>query len=208
MSKREKVTATEATPERTASSIFGRKIITNDLLLDLIISCCSPATLLCFSQTCRTIHLLVKSYTRRTFKIDHLLSRFFSSPLEFRRLQARTATLISGSTALQFFDRTFYPESDLDIYIYSQFVKEVGDFLLKENYVFMPSKTQFPDFSEAADKQCRDYQSGDNWDMYDFRAVASVFTFTKECSGELLKVQMLVAATCPIEVILHFHSSQ
>lgn len=110
MSKREKVTATEATPERTASSIFGRKIITNDLLLDLIISCCSPATLLCFSQTCRTIHLLVKSYTRRTFKIDHLLSRFFSSPLEFRRLQARTATLISGSTAFSSLTAPFIPK--------------------------------------------------------------------------------------------------
>jgi hypothetical protein len=60
----------------------------------------------------------VKDYFARAFNIEKRLSRYFDDPKSFRKLQAETLTVISGSTALQFFQRNFYPESDLDLYVH------------------------------------------------------------------------------------------
>lgn len=113
--------------------------------------------------------------------------------------------LVSGSAALQFFDRSFYPESDLDLYVSVQFYKQVGNFLLNEGYVFTPDSKQFHNFNKAAEQP---EEPEDAWHTYRFKGVCHVFTFTKERSGETLKVQMLVAKRCPIEVVLFFHSSE
>jgi hypothetical protein len=66
----------------------------------------------------RAMHDNFKSYVRRTININRILKRFFPEPDVFRVLQRQTGTLISGSQALQFFDRTFYPESDLDLFLF------------------------------------------------------------------------------------------
>lgn len=58
-------------------------------------------------------------------------------------MQARLAILISGSNALQFLDSTFYPESDLDLYVWEDSVEEVGHWLMEhEGYSFAPSRDQ------------------------------------------------------------------
>lgn len=208
MDKNENTTAIDATLGRAASDIFWEKIVTNDLILDIMFSCCSPATFLRFSRTCRTVNWMVKSYMRRAFRVDRLLSRFFSNPLKFRQLQAGTAMLVAGSAALQFFDRTFYPESDLDLYVSVQFFKQVGNFLLNEGYIFTPDSKQFSNFHKATEQPEEPEDPEDEWHPYRFKGVCHVFTFTKERSGETLKVQMLVAKRCPIEVVLFFHSSE
>ena len=177
--------------------------MTNDLLMDIIFNMCTPATAIRFSQTCREAQLVFKSYMTRAFKLEKILSRFFSDPLDFRRLQARTATLISGSTALQFFDRSFWPESDLDLYVHMQFAKDVGDYMLREGYTFIPNKIQVEDFELASEES----MIKDSPDFYSFRGVASVFTFQKKTESGALKVQLIVAKHSSIEVILHFHSS-
>lgn len=66
---------------------------------------------------------------KRAFNLDKLLSRFFSPPeiLRFRELQCSTGMLISGSTALKFFERVVYPDSDLDLYIEHRFSRQVAD---------------------------------------------------------------------------------
>lgn len=177
--------------------------MTNDLLMDIILNMCTPATAIRFSQTCREAQLVFKSYMTRAFKLEKILSRFFSDPLDFRRLQARTATLISGSTALQFFDRSFWPESDLDLYVHMQFAKDVGDYLLREGYTFIPNKIQVEDFELASEES----MIKDSPDFYSFRGVGCVFTFQKKTESDALKVQLIVAKHSSIEVILHFHSS-
>src|SRR5258705_9274874 len=90
---------------------------------DLILHGLSPAALIKYSQICRTTQAIAECYILREFSLKRVLSRFFS-PLEIfslRYFQARTQMFISGSTALQFFNRTFYPESDLDLYVEHRF---------------------------------------------------------------------------------------
>jgi hypothetical protein len=39
------------------------------------------------------------------YNIEHHFGRYFDNPLSFRVLQAQTGTLVSGSNALQYFER-------------------------------------------------------------------------------------------------------
>ena len=84
-------------------------ILTNHVIHWNIFSYCTPQTLLRFERTCRLAQAIVEDYIRVAFNIDARLSPFFDDPRAFRSLQARTGTVISGSTALQFFERAIYP---------------------------------------------------------------------------------------------------
>lgn len=193
--------ATQATGD-----LFMEKIITNDLIFDLIFFYASPGSLIRLSWTCRMCLAAVKSYLSRAYNINRHLSRFFPDPLAFRSLQAKTGTLISGSSALQYFDRTFYPESDLDIYIPMRFKAEVGEWLLSIGYNFIPNSTQKPSFQDAVTNPVTE----DTYGSYSMRGVSVVFTFTKPSHVDPtkeLKVQAIVATVAPMEIILLFHSS-
>ena len=126
--------------------------------------------------------------------------------MSFRRLQACTGTLISGSTALQFFDRTFYPESDLDIYVPKTWRNEVGQFLLRAGYSFVPHSSQHPTFVEAVFENSVTTSTAE---YGNFKGISGVFNFEKNgMHGERLKIQLMVAVRSAIEPILHYHSSK
>ena len=79
--------------------------------------------LLAMSRACKRIRRLVKQYWTMTFKISKLLSPFiaFDDVASFRRSLRAAEGLISGSVALQFFDRrTFDRLASLDIYVQYQ----------------------------------------------------------------------------------------
>ena len=187
---------------------FPSRLLSNDLLFDRILDSASPGTLVRLSRTCRQAHDAIKPYIPRAFDIDRALRRFFDDPLAFRSLQAQTGTLISGSFALQFFARTFYCNSDLDLYCNYGDREEVGLWLLDEGYAFVPSPRQDPEFAVAVD-QARTVM---NTSLYArLRGVSAIYTFTKESEsvpGDILKVQIIVAHRSPMEIILNFHSSQ
>lgn len=196
---------------RSTEHLFMDKIITNDLIYDLIFLYASPASILRLSRTCQPCFAAVQSYIPRAYNINRHLSRFFQDPLAFRSLQARTGTVVSGSNALQFFDRSFYPESDLDIYIPPRYKVEVGEWLLSVGYKFVPNTQQKPTFEEAVNDQDTDddgYEEGSG--PYSMKGVSRVFTFTKPSHvdpSQELKVQAIVASLTPMEIILLFHSS-
>lgn len=181
-------------------------IMLNPVVYDAVFDACSAKSLVLLLRTCRTINESVKSYMRRAFNVDRLLSRYFKNPIAFRYLQACTGALISGSTALQLFDRSFYPESDLDVYVPTPWALRAGHFLLDEGYSFTPSTFQNANFEHAVSVP----QVMDAAARYDtFRGIAGVFTFEKEQSdGGKVRVQIMVAVRSPIEVILGFHSSR
>ncbi|CAL1699941.1 unnamed protein product [Somion occarium] len=185
--------------------IFLDRIITNDLVYDLIFHACTARTLVRLLRTCRAVNVAVKEYISRAFNVHRLLSRYFSDPMAFRYIQACTGTLISGSAALQFFDRSLYPDSDLDLYVPMPWRKKVGHFLLAQGYKFEPYPFQHPTFDVAISDRRVVTARG----LYgNLKGIAGVFTFEKKSArGEELKVQIIVAVRSTMEVILRFHST-
>jgi hypothetical protein len=175
-------------------------------LANILFDQLSPANLLRFARCSRAIYHQVLSYIEHTFNIESLLSRFFSDPTSFRTLQARTHTLISGSTALQFFDRSHYVGSDLDLYTPVNHHLEVGHWLIREGYTYKPGKRQLPSF-EAASLQINDKTGFFQYNCW--RGVSGIFDFFLTFpDGIEKKVQLIVSTLCPMEVILSFHSSK
>lgn len=189
-------------------SKFVDRILTNDLLFDIIFDACTPASIARLSLTCRTAYGAVKSYLTRACDVNGLLSRYFSDPLEFRSLQRRTGALISGSTALQLFLRERYPESDLDVYVRKDVREEVARWVLAQGYRFKPSKYQNNDFEIAIAKPGKDRLEETR--TYEFHGISFVFTFVKPLESDPdkeLQVQIIVATHTPMDVILAFHTS-
>ncbi|KAH9942558.1 hypothetical protein B0H21DRAFT_523328 [Amylocystis lapponica] len=200
-------TEKESPAAAESSQTFVQDLLTNDLICAIIFSCSSPAAILRFSRTCRTALAAVKAYVVYVFNINRHLSRFFDDVPAFRTLQARTSTLISGSSAVQFFDRSYYPESDLDLYVHECRRHELGKWLIEHGYHFVANTRQDTSFDVAA----VDWRIPPSDDDYDgMRGVATVYTFEKTTQGvpeSVLKVQLVIASRTPIEVILSFHST-
>ena len=78
--------------------------------------------LLSVSQTCTTMRLLVKAYWPIAFNLTQTLQPFLKADLitSFRLMLKASGGIVSGSTALQFLDRTAYSSSDMDIYVSSE----------------------------------------------------------------------------------------
>lgn len=119
--------------------------------------------------------------------------------------------LISGSTALQFFDRSEYPGSDLDLYVEHRYAGVIGEWLQRLGYSFVPrEKRQSHKFDEAhreappGDREGQGIFSSDG-EGYFGRGVAGVFNFHQYHPDR--KIQLITSLYSPLEVILHFHSS-
>ncbi|KAG1731509.1 uncharacterized protein EDB91DRAFT_721997 [Suillus paluster] len=196
--------------ECAIGDVFGRAPI-----YDLIFSCVSPRTLVRTGRSCRAAYHASKDFSHRAYNIHRHLSHFLSKPLAFRNLQARTGTLIAGSNALQFLDRTFYPEADMDIYVHPGHVREVLDYLVeREGYKFKPDKTQPEDYREIV---------SDEWDgtriralapdddeflqYYQIKGVQNVLSVEKRGLRGTLKIQLIACETSPFETIVNFHST-
>jgi hypothetical protein len=198
-------------------SIFSRPPI-----FDIIFSFLSPRSLIRIGRTCRLAKTSVSLFYARAFNINRHLSHFFTNPIAFRSLQARTATLISGSNAVQFLDRSFYPESDLDLYVHPGHSKEVGMWLIeREGYTFVPNQRQRDeefDFVDAELPELTPWNSTGPTATDDFRVehyrisgLSEVYTFIKAPENGVtlpLKVQIMAAEKTPLQCILGFHSSE
>ncbi|THU97434.1 hypothetical protein K435DRAFT_889097, partial [Dendrothele bispora CBS 962.96] len=173
---------------------------------DVILHDISPMDRIRYSLTSRQENRAVVSYNQRTFRIRKLLLRYFDTILDiaqFRFLQYETGMLISGSAAVQFFDNTVYPGSDLDLYVEIGKVESVAEFLLEKDYRFEPGE-----------RQPKDWKQGFLWCESAFRYYHSlgrihngghrgVFNFGKE--GK--RVQVVACCQTPLKVILNFHST-
>ena len=138
-------------------------------------------------------------------------------------MQARTGTLVSGSFALQFFDRGFYEGSDLDLYCtYRAGDHGLGRWLLAEGYTFVPFRGQKATFLEVLEEDEDDSEVENAaedvrappplhhvYDEKEDRGIKTVCTFHKlnKKTGEVLQVQIIFTMDSPMEVIMGFHSS-
>lgn len=193
------------------SSVYLRTLTTPDYIAmlptttdDLLFGYLAPADLIAYSKTCKTVREAVASFYRRAFRIEHILRRYFASHeiLQFRELQATTATIISGSSALQFFDRTEYADSDLDLYVEHRFRIPVVLWLKNIGYTFVPRSSLGPQNIEIVLDENFGTTSPVTSEYTD-----AMFVLDFMRPNHHHKIQLITSSASPLELVLHFHSS-
>lgn len=164
---------------------------------DIILGMTLIRTILQLSQTCRIMHNITNHYLISSFNITKILLPYFHTPenvMQFHEMMTHTGAVISGSTALQFFARTHYDESDLDVYMESQHLEEGTETIYALGYQKMER-----DDSDDGDIQAME-------DAYpNTLHIETVNTFKNYESNKTIQ---LVATNCPpLITILDFHSS-
>lgn len=210
-------------------AVFSRRPI-----YDNILSCLEVPDLIHLGRTSKLARAALAEYSTRAYNINRHLLNFFNNPLSFRSLQARTGTVISGSNALQFLDRTYYPDADIDVYVHPGHALDVGKWLMseEEGYTFVPQNNQrlgstFEEnvgqwdpfvrrFNEEADQMF-----GPRGNLYRMAGIAQVYSFEKMVKGredmmdvegarapeEIRTVQIIETKQSPFQSIMGFHSS-
>ncbi|KAH8801906.1 hypothetical protein DL96DRAFT_1634551 [Flagelloscypha sp. PMI_526] len=164
-------------------------------------------------RVCKASLTIVDQYMHRVFSVDRILSRFFTPEeiIELRRIQAETDFVISGSAAVQFFERISYPNSDLDLYIDEQQMEKLALFMEKSGYAFKKTPSQ-PDNILTVLQQRDTWVtiSGEEQDEYgwDGQSIMTVLSFEKQLpTGHIRKVQAIVSTCEVIATVLAFHST-
>ena len=69
------------------------------------------------TRTCKRFSSLYQDALPRQWNVNKRLERFSQAPKGFRGQMGKSGALISGSFAIQFFERVLWKESDLDIFV-------------------------------------------------------------------------------------------
>ncbi|EMD31991.1 hypothetical protein CERSUDRAFT_162454 [Gelatoporia subvermispora B] len=195
-------------------------VFTRHFIYDILFASLSPACLVCVGRVSRITRDAVHDFGSRAFNINKRLSRFFSDPVAFRTLQVQTACVISGSFALQFFDRTFYPKSDLNLYVeHGTSIRDIAEFLLGDGYLFAPNSYQTEDFQEAWKKWHFARGFGEDYDgpldlmhltFYRDLPILEVLTFVQTVEGTRIPeevVQIVLTKENPVACVVEHHLS-
>ncbi|KAK7049486.1 hypothetical protein VNI00_005517 [Paramarasmius palmivorus] len=180
----------------------------------------SPETMARLKRVSRGVRGQVTFYEDVYFAVDKLYGHFFKtaeSIEEFRRLQLLTGALVSGSAVVSFLSHARFSPSDLDVFVRQRWALDVGLFLLKLGYTFVPlatvlvgkkrrSEAQPANFMEALTDEFMKARpnTGSVADRYEMTGIAGVFNF---CKSGGPKVQVVAVHQEPIAVILGFYST-
>lgn len=206
--------------ESPGDSMLVDCLVSNPVILDCMLGFCTPATIVRLARTCTSSRLAILSFFHRAFNINRHLSRYFSDSIGFRLLQSRTGAVISGSNALQFLDRSFYPGSDLDLYVPWRRLRDLAQWVTQDGYVFQPNASQsdiLEDSLVRIETTTAAIEESNGPPPYSMRGVVGVFTFLRPVEnrgGDSLdnpepprKIQIVAALTSVADVIINFHSS-
>lgn len=162
------------------------------------------------------MHATVRSYVKRRFKLEDILFRFFPTELQtldFRRLMSETGMIIAGSSALQFFDRSIYPECDLDLYLPVASIGHVVDWLEKIGYKYTPKRDQAKSVDTAIrlaylNRNSRDAKMGlSEQEVRGYLKAALVLDMEKDGNSPG-RIQLIASFRSVVELLLCYHSSK
>ena len=103
-------------------------------LIFRVLSFCSIEQLLALQSASWITRCLARFYTGRVWNFESRFSLWFSDPRIFQNMLYQCHGVVSGSQALQFFDRTYYPDSDMDIYVHHSQVAKLSSWVIREGY--------------------------------------------------------------------------
>lgn len=171
-------------------------------------------SVLSFEAASRNTYYVVQAYRSQVWDLDHYFSRWFSNPITFRHLLKTCNGVVSGSQALQFFDRTQYPESDMDIFLPLDGVKELGFWLQHDmGYRYSESKFRYSYFENTINT-IEDSHDGIIQPDHGTPGILSVIELIRhdrQSSGSYIprRIQLVVLNTNPTSfIVFKFHSSE
>ncbi|KAF5315275.1 hypothetical protein D9619_007568 [Psilocybe cf. subviscida] len=182
---------------------------TDDAILDHL----SITEIIRFGRTCSNAHVAVQSYIKRRFKLSDVLARFFKEQTqveELRTLMSNTGMVISGSAALQLFQRNLYADSDLDLYTPLHNAQQIADWLISKGYTFVPSVQSLPTvetaISEAVSRHTTPPLIGATPSTRrGYLRAACILDF--RATNPVRKIQLIASVRSVLELILGFHST-
>ncbi|KAJ6557776.1 hypothetical protein B0H19DRAFT_946410 [Mycena capillaripes] len=133
------------------------------------------------------------------FDLDALLKPFFGDSNQvarFRLMQTLTDTIISGSTALQYFTRVKWATSDLEVYVHRDAASLTANFLVATGYLYAPRPAQSTNLSSQLHAAVISSPAG-----YLGVGITDVLDFVMGNK----KIQVIVTQLTPMEIILSFH---
>ncbi|PPQ65617.1 hypothetical protein CVT26_000559 [Gymnopilus dilepis] len=178
--------------------------------LNLVLAELDILSLLRFSRSSTCLRSIYFCYKETAWDPVKSYQRWFNHPAAFRRLLRRTNAVISGSFALQFFDRSYYPDSDMDIYLRCAGAMDVCRWLTTEGYRYVKSDKSYKHV--PLQHQGHIQKAVKNNSTLN-RPLLGVYNFKKTLASstgyiEQLLIQVIVVDIDPIEHILFgFHST-
>lgn len=87
---------------------------------DILCRMLESVSIIRLSKTCRRLATLYRDAIPREWSVDRLLLRFVKEPRALRSEMQKHKAVISGSLALQFFERVTWEGTDLDLFVHGQ----------------------------------------------------------------------------------------
>lgn len=183
-------------------------IFTNPNIYDSIISDLSPLWKYRLRSLSRMTQQAVDYFDHRAFNINKHLSSFFNDPIAFRNLQQSTGTVISGSNALQFFERTIFENTDLNLYVHPGHAKEVSSWLIATAGYQYSGETEALNEALMVDDKAIPKPDSTIENTYDGVSLNCVLQFRGKDMYEEKIVHLMITRHSPMHAILQFHSSE
>ncbi|KAL8655751.1 MAG: hypothetical protein Q9226_002923 [Calogaya cf. arnoldii] len=142
--------------------------------------------IIALTRTCRKYSGLYQYLLPKQWDIDRCLRRFVRNPTGLRSKMGETNALISGSFAIQFFERKFWPDSDLDMY-----VKEGEESDALRRHLVMSEGYKLEDNPDAIDHMMRN--------------MVTIRKYTRPVAGiehTSTKIHIIGTSDIPIQAIL------
>ena len=111
----------------------------------------SIADIITLTRTCKQFSSLYQNLIPTKWDSDKKLRRFLAQPRAFRSQMGKHGALISGSFAVQFFERVTWPDADLDVFVrYGDEFESLSKYLVEAERYQLKSST-VPGYSVAID---------------------------------------------------------
>jgi len=111
-------------------------------IFDRICSSLGIGDIVSLTRTCKSLSSVYQVLLTTQWNVDRALRRFVKDPCLFRSKLGEYDALVSGSFALQFFDRVIWPESDLDIFMRVGAQKHFEEYLCQSEGYTLNTETE------------------------------------------------------------------
>ncbi|PPR03127.1 hypothetical protein CVT26_004661 [Gymnopilus dilepis] len=174
-----------------------------------IFHACDLLSLLAISRTSKMLRGLYAVYRQAVWDPDDHYKRWFHDVDYFKSLLRKCGAVVSGSFALQFFGRFFYPSSDMDIFLRVAGADDLCYWLCDEGYSYEDSSSDYGGLDGSSSLHFSKAVLNKS-SFHD--PLLGVYAFQKSRKHhngreEVLRVQIVVVDTEPIHhVLFDFHS--